>query len=148
MFDVAELEQLNQKAAAEDVSFASDSELLAAVEGLARARASFDAAELHVLGELDARGVCDREFGSRTATWVAHVTGGDRRAIASRVTVAGKLRGLLGGVDAALSAGELTFEHARVLATAANPRITAELAAEQDGWIAKAAVTPLQGVGS
>ena len=96
-----------QKAAgAEAVSFAADSELLAAVEVLAAARATFDAAELHVLGELDARGVCDREFGSRTATWVAHVTGGDRRAIGCAGDGGREAaRGLLDGVDAALSAG-------------------------------------------
>ena len=58
-----------RSAAGADVSFVSDDELLDAARYLAAARAAFDAAELHVLGELDARGVCDREFGSGTATW-------------------------------------------------------------------------------
>ena len=57
MFDMLDLVGFCQKAAGVEVSFASDDELLAGVKALAAARAAFDAAELHVLGELDRRGV-------------------------------------------------------------------------------------------
>jgi hypothetical protein len=97
-----------------------------------------------VLGELEARGVCDRQFGSCTAWWVAHETRADRSTLAARVRTAGKLRGRLDRVDAALGEGEITFDHARVLAKSSNPRVTDEIAAEQDVWLAKAADRPFK----
>src|SRR4051812_7463612 len=127
MFESAELEELMRKAAGDDVGLATHAELLAAVPSLARVRAMLDAAEMHVLAELDVRKVTDTEFGLKTVAWVAHVTRGDRRPIASRLAVGRKLRRLLEGVDAALSAGDLSFEHARALASVANGRIDTEI---------------------
>jgi hypothetical protein len=123
VFDAAEVAELTRKAAGADVSFADDAVLLAAAVELESARASLDAAAGHVLGELEARGVCDRDLGVRTASWLAHVTHGSRPAIASRVRVATKLR-QLGVTDDALADGAISVDHARVLAdAAANPRV-------------------------
>ena len=66
MFDALELRDGCLRAAGGEVEFASDDELFAAARTLWAARAAFDAADLHVLGELDARGSCDRVFGLRT----------------------------------------------------------------------------------
>ena len=142
MFDIVDLVGFCQKAAGAEVSFASDDELLAGVKALAAARAAFDAAELHVLGELDRRGVCDRDFGSTTATWVAHETRADRRVVAGRVQVAAKLHHPLGEVGEALGAGRISFEHARALAVGANPRVADLVAAEQADWITRAGDRP------
>jgi Domain of unknown function (DUF222) len=138
VFDTAQLLEDCQKAAGTAVGFASDDELFAGVKDLAAARAAFDAAELHLLGELESRGACDRQFGSGTATWVAHETGADRRTVATRVRVASKLRHPLATVGEALAAGTITFDHARALAESATDRIVDELAAEQGAWVAKA----------
>ena len=142
MFDIVDLVRHCQKAAGSEVSFASDDELLAGVKAMATARAAFDAAELHVLGELDRRGVCDREFGSTTATWVAHETRADRHVVRGRVQVAAKLHHPLRDVDDALAAGRITFEHARAMAVGANPRIADLVAAEQADWITDACDRP------
>jgi hypothetical protein len=66
MFDGVEVAECSLKAGGADVSLASDDELCSAVRELAVARAGLDAAEAHVLGELEMRGVCDREFGLKT----------------------------------------------------------------------------------
>ena len=75
MFDVAEATEILSKTVRVDARRASDEELLSAVRDLSRARGLLDAAEARVLAELDARGVCDREFGLSTGTWVARATG-------------------------------------------------------------------------
>ncbi len=143
MFDVVEVVELCRKAAGDDVSLAGDTELLTRVQGYAAARAALDAAELHDLAELEVRGTCDREFGSNTATWVAQATGADRRSVAARVATGVKLR-VFDCFDDALSDGRLSFDHARAFARAANPRIEAELAAEQSRWVELAGRVPFR----
>ena len=142
MFEYPDLVGHCQKAAGTDVSFASDDDLLDLVKAMAVARAAFDAAELQVLGELDVRGVCDREFGSGTATWVARETRADRGTVAGRVKVARRLRQPLDEVGEALAVGRIGFDHARVLTGATNPRVIDEIAAEQETWIARATDRP------
>lgn len=124
VFDAVDVEELNRKAAGADVGLATDAELCAAVRHLAVARAALDAAEAHVLAELDVRGVCDREFGSPTLWWVTTQTRASRSAVSGRLRLASALR-RLDVVDDALSDGSITVDHARVLAdAAANPRIS------------------------
>ena len=138
MFDMAEVVKTCLTAAAIDQTLASEDELLAIVKGSEVARAAIDAVEGHALAELEARDVCNREFGLPTATWAAHETHGDRRVAKTRTVVATKLAGLFDEVDRALSAGLITYEHARALADAANSRVADLLAAEQGVWIARA----------
>ena len=126
-----ELADRSRQVARAEVSAASDEALCAAAVELEAVRAVVDAAQLHVLGELEARGVCDREVGLGTASWLAERTHANRSAAATRVRLATKLRAGLDAVDAALSDGRITFDHARVLADAANPRIADQVADHQ-----------------
>jgi hypothetical protein len=141
MLEVVELAEQSRKAAGTDVSLASDAELLAAAVVLEAKRASDDAARGHVLAELEVRGVCDREFGLATASWVAHETHGPRAAITGQVKTAVKLR-RFPTVDDALSDGTISPDHARVIAAAANPRIEADLVDLQDDLVALAGRCP------
>ena len=97
MFDVADLTRQCRKAAADEVAFASDDELLAAVVELQAARSAFEAAEAHVLGELQVRGVTDRCFGLKTAKWVAAQAKVDHRPVGRRSRLGLWLRQLAGG---------------------------------------------------
>ena len=144
MFDTAELRKDCLKAASTEVGFASDDELLAGAVDVASARAALDAAECHLLGELEARKVCDRQFGSVTATWLAHVTRCDRRTVSARVKVGAKLRTTLGAVDDALSSGAISFDHARAMVADGNPRVSDQIADEQDDWVARAEDRPFK----
>ncbi len=141
MFEIGELATWSRRAAHAEVRVASDDELCAAAIALEQARAALDAAEAHVLAELERRGVCDREFGLGTASWLADRAHASRPHVMARLRVGTKLRSL-SALDAALSAGHLTFEHARVLVDAANPRIADDLAAGLDELIELALHTP------
>ena len=63
MFDLIPLTEAAAKAAAFDVSLASDDELLAFVPLLEQARRAVEAALGSSLGELDVRGTTDERFG-------------------------------------------------------------------------------------
>ena len=71
------------------------------------------------------------KYGLSTASWVADHVHVARGGVATRVKVANKLRAHLGEVDAALSDGRISFDHARALADAANPRIVERVAQHQ-----------------
>jgi len=101
----------------------SDSDVLAGVRCLERARNLLDSAEGALLAELEARGTTDTQFGLRTSGWVAKRCGGQRGRVTARIQVGLKLRETLRDTEAALAAGHITWDHARVLCDAANPRI-------------------------
>ena len=131
MFGRVELVELSRKAAGADALLASDTELCDGVLALEEVRRLVDAAEAHVLAELDARDVCDSEFGLSTAAWLAREAMLPTGVAKKRVGVANKLRSVLPEVDEALVDGKISWEHARVLADACLPRIEDELAAIQ-----------------
>ena len=142
MFEAEELVALARKAAGADVSLRGDDDALAQTRMLVEALACTEAALGHASADLEGRGVCDREFGLSTASWLAHVTHGSRPALAGRVTTALQLR-RLAVVDDALSDGAITPDHARVLATAAaNRRVAAELVELQEELVALAQHRP------
>ncbi|HET8929326.1 MAG TPA: DUF222 domain-containing protein, partial [Acidimicrobiales bacterium] len=70
--------------------------------------------------------------------WAAAETGGDRGPIAGRLRVGRALRNHFDRVNAAVGDGRLTFDHARTLANASNPRIADVFAAAQDEIVALA----------
>ncbi len=141
MFDTADLTRQCRKAAADEVTLASDDELLVAAVEFQVARSAFDAAEAHVLGELRVRGVTDRCFGLKTARWVAAHGKVDHRPVARRIRLGLRLR-QLPVVDAAVADGTISADHAAVLVeAAANPRIGDEIAATQALWVDAAAET-------
>lgn len=106
----------------------TDEQLMAGVVDLERARTLLDSAEGALLAELDKRGATDRITGLRTAGWVSKTCGGPRSKATSRINVARKLRDTLHDTQAALAEATITFDHARVLSDAANPRIAEQFA--------------------
>ncbi len=138
VFDLVDLEDRCQKAALEDLTFASDGELLSGVKGLARARAGLDAAEAHVLAELEGRGCVTGSSG-----WARH-RGWRPRPDAPRVLCRARVRlgtrlRKLWAVDQALWQGRIGVEHARALADAvANPRV-GDLIADLEAELVEAA---------
>ncbi len=144
MFEAVELAEAARKAAGADVALVSDAELCDAVVELAAARAAVEAAEAHVLAELDVRGATDREFGSPTLWWVTAQTRAPRPAVAARLRLGMRLRHL-DVVDEALADGRLTAEHARAVAdTMANPRIADDVVAVQGDLVALAQQCPFR----
>ena len=139
MFDTVGLGELCRKAAGVDVTLAADSELLAAALGLDRARSLADAAAAHVLAELEARGVCDRDFGHTTATWLSNSTNTARNTCRARVRDARRLVLWFDEFDTALSEGLLTQDHVGLLCRVANIRNREALADAQAQLIVLAA---------
>jgi hypothetical protein len=137
MFDTAGLVESARKAAGWDVQLASDDELLESARALEAARRAVDAASAHVAAALDGRGVTDVRFGHRAAQWLASELGLSRSEATRRVRVGRKLR-VLDQVDDALVRGAISFEHARVIADAANPRIEQVVAGAQAELLALA----------
>lgn len=115
--------------AALPASAVGDRSLAEATLALERARRFLDAAELTWLAELDRRGSTDAMFGHRTATWLATEASLPANVASSRVCTARSLASQLEPVSDALRAGDIGFDHARVIAGAANPRNVDDLAA-------------------
>src|SRR3954468_181341 len=95
-----------------------DGELLAAVSAVVEARSLLDAALGHLLAELDVRGTTEDQLGLVTGVWFAREAGMATSAGHDRVRVARVLHDRLDEVDAALVDGRLSWDHARVLASA------------------------------
>ena len=132
MFDVGDILNSCGRAAGRDATFASDSELLDVAAGLERARSLVDAAQGHVLAELERRAVCDREFGHTTATWLANATQGPRSTCRVRVKDARRAGGWFVAFDRALSAGLVSSSHLALLCKVANVRNRDALAEVQE----------------
>ncbi len=129
--ELAELRDRCGAVASGEPSSCTDDELCEAALLVVAARAALDAVELHVPAELESRQVCDREFGLSTASWLADQSHAASGGVATRVKVATKLRAHLGEVDEALSDGRISFDHARLLADAANPRLVDQVVEHQ-----------------
>jgi Domain of unknown function (DUF222) len=127
-----------RKAAVVDVSLGSNDELRAAVLELERARSALDAVEGHCLAELEARDGCDVDLGQSTTAWLMWEGRLPGRVASARVRTANKLRRELDGVDQALGDGRISFEHARVLADAANTWVADAIAGVQDRLVESA----------
>ncbi len=84
-------------------------------------RRRIDAAEGHLLAELDTRGTTDARSGLRTSKWLADRASLPTGVARQRLITANKL-GSLPEVDAALSAGRIGIDHARVFADVINDR--------------------------
>src|SRR5437868_3318246 len=107
MFDGVGLVELSGKAAGDDARLCSDDELFAGVLAIERARALLDAAEAHVVAEIDARGASESAWGMTTVAWLAREAIVSRRTAKARVQVGVSLRARLGETDAALMAGRI-----------------------------------------
>ena len=128
MFDWLGLNETACKVAGLDVGVGSDDDLCTAAVEIERVRGLLDAAQGSVLAELDARGVCDRDHGLRTNTWLARQCGLARGTATARLRVGQTLRAHLPATAARLASGDISWDHARVMADAINPRIEQEFA--------------------
>jgi hypothetical protein len=136
--DLDLLDAAVRDAAQVDVTAMSDEALCDAAVRLRRQASQHLAAEGRILAELDARGVCRREFGSTTATWQARETLTKPAGCQRRLHVAVALRDRFPHVAAALAAGEVSWDHADTLVRLANPRIWRHVAAVQAALLADA----------
>lgn len=109
-------------------SLLDEDELVSLTLAMETARRFLDATELACLAELDRRGTTETRFGHTTVAWLAHEAKLPRSIARSRVRTARKITSQLEPVADALRRGDIGFDHARVLADAANPRNTDELA--------------------
>ena len=106
----------------------SGDELCLAATQIEHTRRFLDAASVQVLAELDSRGFTDSEHGMRTGAWLARESATSNPGAKSRVRTANKLRMHFPKVAEALRNGQISYEHAAAITSAANPRITNELA--------------------
>ncbi|MFM7062396.1 MAG: DUF222 domain-containing protein [Actinomycetes bacterium] len=143
MFDLIPLSEAAAKAAGLDVSLASDDDLLAMAPLLEGVRRAVAAALGSSLAELDVRGTTDERFGHRTATWFA-VAANSSRADSKRRVQVGRRLARLETVRAALAEGDVSFDHARVLADLAVPRNAAVVERLQGELVGLAAVLPFE----
>ncbi|MEI7887095.1 MAG: DUF222 domain-containing protein, partial [Actinomycetes bacterium] len=111
-----------------DPSVFSGDELCLAVTQIEQTRRFLDAASVQVLAELDSRGFTDSEHGMRTGAWLARETATSNPGAKNRVRTANKLRMHFPKVTEALRNGQISYEHASAITSAANPRITNQLA--------------------
>jgi hypothetical protein len=100
-----------------------------AIERLAR---RVDAVRLAALAAVDVAGIGDGAGMSGTAAWLAKATKADGAAAAREVGLARDLDRGLGATKAALAEGELSGEHARVIAKAVRDLPKDVTAAERD----------------
>ncbi len=97
-----------------------------------------DARTATIDAELERRGTCDREFGHGTGPWLAARRDLPVGICRHRASVAAKLTTHLPLVHQALADTRISWEHARVIADAANPRILHLIAEIQDVLIDQA----------
>ena len=128
MFDLDDARHSASVMAKVNTAGLSDAALCEAVAELATLRRYVDATEAHVLVELADRGTTDRAFGLQTGSWVARRSGVSVGSARVRVTVAQKLLTHFPVIDAALTEGRISWERAKVICDAANPRIIDALA--------------------
>jgi hypothetical protein len=140
MFDSGWLEDVGRKVAGVNAPAGSDEDLCVVAVELARLGSWVAAGQARVLAELEARGVCDGEFGLVTGSWLAREANLPGRVAREQVRVAVTLASSLPEVADALVEGRLTWHHGRVLAEACTPRIAEALAALQDELIDLAGV--------
>ena len=137
-FDTSTVEEVLRDLAHSDARRCSEDERLAAVVAMERIGSLVEVVKAHLLADLDADVVTDARFGQRTATWVAAQTGAARGRIAGTLRVGRALRSHFDEIDAAVSDGTLTFDHAKTLVDTSNPRTREALAAAQSEIISLA----------
>lgn len=138
MFDTTALVETGRKLAGDDARVCTDDELFDAAVGLGRLVSLVQVAQAHVLAELDARAATDVRFGMRTVPWVASQSGAAPGPVRGRLRVGRSLRTHFDAVDRAVSAGDLSFDHAKTLTDAATSRNVDALAAAQNEIVALA----------
>jgi hypothetical protein len=138
MFDPVEVVEVGRKIAGADPGAGGDDELCAAAVALAELVSLATTGLAHVLAELDARGVCDREHGLTTGSWLAREAVMSQAVARGHLKVGTALRSSLTEVDDAVVEGRITAHHARVLADACTPRVAEAVMGMQGELVALA----------
>jgi hypothetical protein len=107
--------------AATDAAELSSEDLRDLAGSLEQLRRFLDAAQSHVLVQLDAQGVTELRSGLSTSKWLARRAALPVGAARQRLAVAHRLAALP-SVDAALTDGRIGYDHARVLTDVINDR--------------------------
>lgn len=102
------------------------SDLLSVLRSIESLRRNIDSISVAVLGEVSARRSTDLTEGMTPGSWLAREGGFSRSEAGSRAKTARKLRFELEEVAKALDEGRIGYQHAKVLADAAIPRILDE----------------------
>ena len=123
-----------------ELSDVDGDDVRAVLASVVRMRRHLDAVEAHALAVLHDGDVCDRAEGLATSTWLSREAGVSLRAARQRLSVALQLQRWLPEVDSALSAGLISWEHARVVAEATNER-NADAMADASGLFIELAET-------
>ncbi len=124
--------------AAQDLSVVPVAELPTDVEVLLRARSIIDGELLRRLQVCDRSGEAARLGGGSTVGWLADAGRLDHRHASSLVRTARGLADRLPATATALSTGDITFEHARVLNRAVTPARVALAQTDYAGGMAQA----------
>ena len=128
--------------AAADVKALSDDECLGVVDDVEVAFRSLAAFRGAVLAEVDARGLCDLRYGSRSRVWFERRHGRSRHSIGRDLRTAKTLKTHLPEIAAALARGEISDERVAFICTKVNDRNAEALAAAQQGLLALSAAEP------
>ncbi len=111
-----------------DPAVFTGSELCSIATQVEKTRRFMDATSTHVLAELDARGFTDSTHGMRTAAWLAREASLSNTNTKNRVRTANKLQKHFPKISEALTNGDISYEHAKDIINATNPRIINQLA--------------------
>lgn len=111
-----------------DLVMLRDEQVCEAVLAAERARRFLDSVEATLLVEAQRREATDVRYGLRTAPWLAREAELPSGVAKGRFRTATKVARHLPVVADALAEGRIGFEHARVLADVANPRIVDQIA--------------------
>lgn len=126
--------------AATDAAELSSEDLRDLAGSLEQLRRFLDAAQSHVLVQLDAQGVTELRAGLTTSKWLARRAALPVGAARQRLAVAHRLAALP-SVDAALTQGRIGYDHARVLTDVINDRNVDDITPVLDDLIDAAAGT-------
>ena len=114
----------------EDPRTLDDDGLKDHLRDLVRAQSQLDAAVLAAVVEFDQRTLSVSDGQLDTRAWLAHQTGTARKIAGATVWLAKRIR-YMPAFAAAMAAGRITSQHARVMATAINPRTLDRFVADE-----------------
>ena len=128
-YEVAWVTAVLDAAAHAPLDAVDDEVLSARAVTLEAARRKLDAAFARTIAELDTRGVCDRDHGLQTGTWLAREANEPIGPSRRRARMARRLRDDFPVLDTALADGKIGWAHIEVIVGVANPRIADQIAA-------------------
>ncbi|MEZ5142189.1 MAG: DUF222 domain-containing protein [Acidimicrobiales bacterium] len=125
----------------DDTTAVSDDDLQAEVLACEALRRLVDVAEARRLAELERREATVRDHGLVTHRWLAREALLPAHVAKARVRVGAALVDRFDGVADAVEVGRVSWDHAKAIVDAANPRILDDVTDLQDGLVALAEAT-------